>query len=72
MHLVFCVGYNDGRVIAQAGDRVAGLPDHRIGALLKAGVIKWVHPLDHDGDGELGGSLTGVASTVARGQRRRK
>ena len=28
------------------------------------------HPLDHDGDGQLGGSLSGEQSTRRRGRRR--
>jgi len=72
MHLIFSVAYNDGRIIAEAGDKVARLPDHRIGVLLKAGVIKQVDPLDHDGDGRRGGSLKGEASTAAIGKRRGK
>lgn len=72
MRLVFTVAYNDGRIVAKAGDKVAGLPDHRIGVLIKAGVISLVDPLDHDGDGQMGGSLKGDASTVAKGKRRRQ
>ena len=61
----------EGR-FGKAGDKVAGLPDHRVGVLLKAGVISQVDPLDHDGDGQMGGSLKGEASTVAQGKRRRQ
>jgi hypothetical protein len=30
------------------------------------------HPLDHDGDGAVGGSLPGKISTAARGRRKRE
>lgn len=76
--LIFAVDYNDGRIAACAGDEVSGLADHRIGVLEKAGVIRRVDVLDHDGDhrhdgeGARGGSRKGAASSAAKGARRGK
>ena len=72
MKLVFAVDYNDGTVRAQSGDEVSGLPPHRIGVLRRARVIVAApDPLDHDGDGQPGGSPKGINSTASKGARRR-
>lgn len=70
--MIFAVDYADGRVAGKAGDAVTGLPDHRLGVLVKAGVVRVIDPLDHDGDGVKGGSLKGGASTAAKGARRKR
>lgn len=40
--------------------------------LIDGGLVALVDPLDHDGDGEKGGSEAGEDSTASRGRRRRE
>lgn len=43
MKYVFTVDYNDGKVIAKAGDKVpASIPAHRVNVMLKGGMVRKV------------------------------